>query len=139
MSSKKLAALAKSHFKDNIAFPQTELWFMFMYSPYIDCHQLHISKAILDEPSTGIGLQKNSEYLEVVEYAANGIIGSGHMNKILKYNIYALKAEETCESQQLPLIEYSSVRSIFNTLICFIVLSLLVAIAEYFWVMKKGM
>ena len=117
----------------------SEYGFMFTLGPLRDIScELHTSKSILSEPLMGIGLQKNSEYFEVFKCVADAIVGSGHLSKIFTYNIYALKSQETCTSQHSLYIEYSTVSYMFNFLMFFMGMSLLVALVEYVWVSTKG-
>ena len=108
-------------------------------SAFGDIHcDLHASKSVLAQPPIAIGVQKNSEYLEVVKHAADTVIGTGHMNKIMQYNAYALKLKESCETNPTPQITFNTVSSIFIFLLFFIGLSSLVVTIECLLVLKRG-
>ena len=128
-----------SEFKNHIAFPMTDDMFTFGGGHFAELHcAFHASKSAIASPLMGIGLQKNSQYYQVINEALGVIIESGHWKKIAHNNINDLKTDEMCENSQTPVIEYSTVGYIFNSFMLFVILSLTVAVAEYLWALKMG-
>ena len=128
-----------SEFKNHIAFPMTDDMFTFGGGHFAELHcAFHASKSAIASPLMGIGLQKNSQYYQVINEALGVIIESGHWKKIAHNNINDLKTDEMCGNSQTPVIEYSTVGYIFNSFMLFVILSLTVAIVEYLWALKMG-
>lgn len=122
----------RSHYKNGIAFPLAEDWFAYQLAD-IHC-ELHASKSAIAIPTMAVGLQKDSQYLQVVQAATINIVGSGHLNRLEEYNMYTLKSNEKCtDNTQTRSIDFLSLFHIFSLLFSFMVLSSIVAVGEYFW------
>ena len=78
-----------------------------------------------------VGLAKDSQYLQVITTAVNKLVQSGQWKKTHDhYKEHLAKCED---DNSMPVVEYDMISYIFHALICMILVSIAVAIGEYFW------